>query len=131
MTNRSARVDRFMSELEHPLKPEIERIRSIILASGDHITEHIKWNAPSFCYRGEDRVTFRLHPKGRLQLIFHRGARVKDGDGFNFEDSSGLLTWLGTRRGVVSLRDMAEVEANSEMLKLLVQRWMRSTGPDA
>jgi hypothetical protein len=33
-----------------------------------------KWNAPSFRHAGEDRVTFRLQPGDKLQLIFHRGA---------------------------------------------------------
>lgn len=131
MTDRNAQVDQFMCELEHPLKPEIERVRSIILESGNHITEHIKWNAPSFCYRGEDRVTFRLHPKGRLQLIFHRGARVKDGGGFNFDDPTGLLTWLAKDRAVVSFGDMTEIELNSETLGSLVRRWMQCTAPDA
>lgn len=130
MTNRNAKVDRFMAELEHPLKPEIERVRAIILASGDHVTEHIKWNAPSFRYRGDDRVTFRLHPKGRLQLIFHRGVSVRDGDGFHFEDTSGLLTWLASDRGVVELHDMADVEASAGKLEHLVQRWMQLTSAD-
>jgi hypothetical protein len=27
--------------------------------------EHVMWNAPSFWYAGEDRVTFRLYPQDR------------------------------------------------------------------
>ena len=57
MPNESSEVREFTGELSHPLKAGIEDVRSAILASDDGITEHIKWNAPSFCWEGEDRVT--------------------------------------------------------------------------
>ena len=56
MPNRSREADLFMSGLDHPLKEGVERLRVAILNSNDGITEHVKWNAPSFCYAGEDRV---------------------------------------------------------------------------
>ena len=77
MSNRTQEVDRFMGKLDHPLKEGIEQLRAAILGSNDQITEHIKWNAPSFRYAGEDRVTFRLYPEHRVQLVFHRGPKVK------------------------------------------------------
>ena len=51
-----------MEGLDHPLKQQIEQLRAAILGSNERITEHGKWNAPSFRYASEDRVTFRLHP---------------------------------------------------------------------
>ena len=42
-------VSDFLIELKHPLKKEMEAIRKIILKSNSELTEHIKWNAPSFC----------------------------------------------------------------------------------
>ena len=38
----------FLDKLEHPLKPEIETIRQIILGVSPTIREGIKWNSPSF-----------------------------------------------------------------------------------
>ena len=85
MANTSAEVDQFMARLRHPLKEGVQRLRTAILASNDTITEHIKWNAPSFHHAGQDRVTFRLQPGDKLQLIFHRGAKVRaDTTGFVF-----------------------------------------------
>ena len=124
MTNRSPEVDRFMEGLDHPLKEQIERLRSAILGSNERITEHIKWKAPSFRYAGEDRVTFRLHPAERAQLVFHRGAKVKgDAAGFAFEDDTGLLRWVAKDRAVVALRD-AEVRQGD--LVGVVNRWVES-----
>ncbi len=122
MPNRSREVERFMEGLDHPLKDEVERLRSAILDSNDRITEHIKWKAPSFCYAGEDRVTFRLYPEDRVQLVFHRGAKVKgDAADFAFEDDTGLLRWVADDRAVVALRD---AEARQRDLVELVNRWV-------
>jgi hypothetical protein len=56
----SSDVEQFMAELDHPLKEGVVGLRRAILAADPGITEHVKWNAPSFRYAGEDRVTFHL-----------------------------------------------------------------------
>lgn len=125
--NRSAEVDEFMKALDYPLKEGVERVRLGILNANTQITEHIKWNAPSFCMNGEDRVTFNFHPKGRAQLVFHRGAKAKDSNGFTFEDSAGLIEWRTADRGIVTLRDMRDIEAKEVGLIETVHRWMEYT----
>lgn len=128
MPNETPEVAEFLGRLSHPLKDGIVSIRAAILASDEEITEHIKWNAPSFCYHGDDRVTFRLGPGDRLQLVFHRGVKVRaDSDDFAFEDGTGLLTWASGDRATVTLRDLDDVHAKLPVLVELVGRWMRST----
>jgi hypothetical protein len=122
MPNRSQEVERLVNGLDHPMKAGIERLRTAILDSNEGITEHVKWNAPSFRYAGEDRVTFRLYPADRAQLVFHRGSRVKDdADTFTFDDDTGLLKWVAADRAVVPLRD---AEARSRDLVSVVNRWV-------
>ena len=120
-------VDQFLSELRHARKDEVEAVRSLIMRSNKEITERIKWNAPSFCFKGDDRVTMRLQPKDRVQLIFHRGAKAKDTHGFEFEDSTGLLEWLAADRAVVTLEDMKDTKAKTPALVRLVRAWMKAT----
>lgn len=127
MPRQTDSVDQFMAGLAHPLKAEIEAVRSIVLGADPAITEHIKWNAPSFCYGGDDRVTLRLNPPSKLQLIVHRGAKVKDATGFRFEDATGLVKWVAPDRGVVALGAMADIQANREALADLVRRWVIAT----
>ncbi|WP_233613803.1 MULTISPECIES: DUF1801 domain-containing protein [Corallococcus] len=127
MANLGGEVEQFMAELEHPLKAEIEAVRAAILASDASITERIKWKAPSFVHSGDDRVTFRLAPKGIFQVILHRGAKVKDATDFAFEDDSGLVEWLAKDRGVVTLPDAKTVKAKKAALVKLVGRWMKAT----
>jgi hypothetical protein len=103
------------------MKEGIERLRLAILDSNEGITEHVKWNAPSFCYAGEDRVTFRLYPADRAQLVFHRGSKVReDADSFEFDDT-GLLKWVAADRAVVPLPD---AEARQQDLVSVVNRWV-------
>jgi len=127
MPNESPEVAEFLRQLSHPLKDGIIELRAAILASDEQITEQIKWNAPSFSYRGEDRVTFRLQPGDRLQLVFHRGAKVRaDADDFAFEDDTGLLEWASRDRATLALGDMADVHAKLPTVVDLVGRWMRA-----
>jgi hypothetical protein len=85
----------------------------------------VKWNAPSVCYGGVDRATFRLQPGDRFQLILHRGAKVRaDSADFRFTDPAGLPEWLTPDRAVVTFRDAADVEARQAAVVDLVNRWV-------
>ena len=69
--SRTDKVDEFLENLSHPLKAEVEAVRSIIKGVNKNINEEIKWNAPSFNYKGEYLVTFNLREIKRVHLIFH------------------------------------------------------------
>jgi uncharacterized protein YdeI (YjbR/CyaY-like superfamily) len=122
-------VARYLEQLEHPLKREVEELRGVILGVGLGLREGIKWNAPSYSVAGEDRVTFNLSAKDKVRLIFHRGARVKDGKGKGrlLEDDSGLLEWASDDRAIATFRTMDEVMAGKAALKRLVRRWIEAT----
>lgn len=64
-------VNEFMEKLDHPLKLEVQMIREIIKSVNKGITEQIKWNAPTFSYKGEYLVTFNLWEKKKIHLVFH------------------------------------------------------------
>lgn len=121
-------VLKFIEDLEHPLKPEIEYVRKIILEANDQLSEHIKWNAPSF-FIIDDLITFNLHGKDGFRLIFHCGSKVTKfaKGGPLFEDSTLLLEWLAGDRASVRFRSMEEIETNKESLKQLVNKWIEVT----
>ncbi len=122
-------VVQFLENLEHPLKQEIEEVRKIILGTNEHITEQIKWNAPSFCYQQEDRVTMNLQGKGFFRLVFHCGAKKKEpaSVGRLFDDTTGLLDWVADDRAVVKITDMSDVESKKDRLVEVVTRWLEAT----
>jgi hypothetical protein len=127
MGSRSAEVDRFLEELDHPLKSDVMSIRTRLHESNDAVTERIKWNAPSFGLSSEDRVTFNLRPTDKIQLVFHRGAKVKDTSSFTFTDESGMLTWLAKDRATVVIPAGTDPETYLSGLIDLINAWMTAT----
>lgn len=109
-------VNDYIAQLEHPLKAEVVALRKIILGANKGITEQIKWNAPSFSYKGY-LVTFNLYSKQQLRLIFHNGIIL--------EDKSGLLQGDYVDRRIAYFSDMREVKARTATLQKLVRKWVR------
>ena len=70
-------VDEWMKKLAPDLKPAVEAVRKIIKTAAPELNERIKWNAPSYCVNGEDRLTFNLRGKDFFRLILHCGVKIK------------------------------------------------------
>lgn len=119
-------IDDFLAALRHARKDEVFALRAAILASHPSITETVKWNAPNYRWAGEDRVTMRLNPGDRLDLIFHRGARKTDAAAARFSDEDGLITWLAPDRGMVSLPPGPAMPSRFAALAALALAWMQA-----
>src|SRR3989337_3270469 len=121
-------VIEFLDVLEHRMKREIEVLRKIILNSNTKLTEHIKWNAPSFCIENEDRVTMKLHPAKNIQLIFHRGAKVKAQPKEQLISGySSFLKWPANDRAVATFTNMDEIKSNEKKLSVIINEWIKAT----
>ncbi|MEZ5921314.1 MAG: DUF1801 domain-containing protein [Parvularculaceae bacterium] len=114
-------VDEYLAGLSHKRLADIKSVREIVLKAVPSLTEHIKWNAPSFCWNGEDRITMRLQPGDRLELIFHRGAKVRDASTFSFDDPTGRLEWAARDRAVLRVSDLKN---DRSVIKKLVKAWL-------
>lgn len=124
-------VLRFLHNSQHPLKTVMTLLRDLILSSQKGITEHIKWNGPSFCYAGDDRITFNLHREDHILVVFHCGSKAKGKETRGapplFEDSTGLLEWLSDQRAVSRFCREEEVTTNKNKIKKLVKDWLKAT----
>jgi uncharacterized protein YdeI (YjbR/CyaY-like superfamily) len=123
-------VVEFLKQSDHPLKEVMQAAREVILGANEEITEHIKWNAPSFCFNGVDRVTFNLHNDAYVLLVFHRGAKVKDrqGDSPLLDDKTGLLEWITPDRANIKLHSLLDLNAKKDLLAEAVKQWIAVTG---
>ena len=118
-------VSSFLQQLEHPLKKEIEYLRALILSVNGQLSETIKWNAPSFVYNQTDCITFKLYPPKKIQLIFHRGAKIKEQPKEKLvEDSTGLLTWKANDRAVATFSNMEAIKTHENTLKAVITSWL-------
>lgn len=122
-------VAEFFANLDHPLKAAMESLREIILAADRTIAEQIKWKGPSFCYNGDDRVTFNVRAD-HILLIFHRGAKVKDrtSGGRLFDDPTGLLEWITDDRATIKFSNESDVDEKRNDLTKVVKLWIAAAG---
>ena len=111
--SRTDKVDEFLENLSHPLKAEIEAVRSIIKGVNKDINEEIKWRAPSFNYKGEYLVTFNLWEEERIHLVFHNPqiSKVK----------SKLLEGEYKERRMAYFADMKDIKAKRPMLEKVLK----------
>jgi uncharacterized protein YdhG (YjbR/CyaY superfamily) len=107
--NQTEQVDEFMEKLDHPFKAEVEMVREIIKNVNKDIAEQVKWNAPSFNYKGESLVTFNLWEKKRIHLVFHNTmiSKVK----------SKLLEGDYDHRRMAYFTDQSDIQAKKKTLE--------------
>ena len=107
--SRTDKVDEFLENLSHPLKAEVEALRSIIKGVNKGINEEIKWKAPSFNFKGEYLVTFNLRETKRIHLVFHNPkiSGVK----------SSILEGDYVDRRMTYFADMKDIKAKKPLLE--------------
>src|SRR5829696_6768716 len=118
LASKTEQVNEFIDKLEHPLKAEVQLVREIIKKVNMDITEQIKWNAPSFSYRGEYLVTFNLRAKQHIHLVFHNPmiskvkSRLLAGD---YDDRR--MTYFSDKNDIVTKKTALE-KALKDLIKL-------------
>lgn len=118
------KVQAFRKGLDPKLLETVDALRALIMASDARLTEGFKWNAPSFAFEGEDRITLGLERKGGVRIVLHRGAKPKDAAGFHFEDEAALARWPDPDRGIVLVTDASDVANKAAPLQALFARWI-------
>jgi hypothetical protein len=120
-------VDIYLDTLDHTRKAEVLALRDLILNAVPGLTETVRWNAPNYGRGDADRITMRLHPGNRLQLILHRGAKAGADDLFRFEDPDKLISWAAPDRGVITIKDAADLATKTAAMSEIFRRWVAMT----
>jgi len=125
----SARKDPAVSQLldasKHPLRKEIDALRTIILDADPRIAEGVKWNAASF--RTTEWFATLNGPRqvDEPVVILHAGAKAK---GIVLEDRvpdpAGMIKWLGRDRGMITFATAADIKTKSNALQAIVRQWI-------
>jgi hypothetical protein len=127
LMNQNSEVTHFLNTLNHPLRKEIELLRSIILETEDGIEENIKWNGPNYAFEGADRITMKIQPPKKIQLIFHRGAKKKEQPvGQLITDPFSLLEWRENDRAIASYKNSDEISSDRTKLTSLIDAWVKA-----
>jgi hypothetical protein len=119
-------VDKFMAELVHPFKNEIEAIRRLMLGVDPSIAEGVKWNAPSF-RTTEYFATTNLRAKNAIGVILHLGAKARDlPDGeMKIDDPKNLLKWLAKDRASVEFASTEALNVQTTAFRAVLRQWIK------
>jgi len=127
-TELSEDVTIFLDKLNHPLRKEIDSLRSLILSSNNLLKENIKWNGPNYSWCGNDRITMRIQPPKQIQIIFHRGAKkLQQPQNRLINDETSFLKWKENDRAIVSFKSFDEIENSRTILQKVVSDWIEAT----
>ena len=119
-------VTHFLSQLNLPLRSEIDQLRNFILSAKSGLAESIKWNGPNYTFNGEDRITMKIQPPKNVQLIFHRGAKALEMPKEKLiSEDFGLLNWKTNDRAVATFVTMDGIVSNKENLSNIVCEWIK------
>ncbi len=110
---RNPDVDAWFADKQHPLEEAMQLARTIILGVDNRITESIKWQTPTYAYKG-NIISFNPAKK-HVSLMFHRGAEIP-GD-------HPLLEGDGKLVRTMKLADVNEVENARPDLEAAVRAW--------
>ncbi len=111
-------VEEYMQKLDHPLKAEIEQVRSILKLADLKLQERVKWNATSYHLDNVDLVTFNNRNPKLVHLVFHHPNIVNI--------SSKLLQGDYKDRRMMYFSSMQEVEADAKELNSIICQLIRS-----
>jgi hypothetical protein len=117
--NDTAVVEAYMRDLDHPFKAEIEALRGVILGTSAKLSERIKWNAPSFYYKGDDLAAFnpRASEYAHLILLFPNGAGLPA--------KNALLEGKAKDRREAKFHSLEDVQAKKPALQKLIKAWLK------
>ncbi len=112
--NKNPDVDRWLSDYDNPMKEVVMAVRDVILAADSRISEAIKWQAPTFVYKG-NLASFFPKSKKHASLMFHKGADIA-GDFPNLEGE-------GKEARSMKFADFADLAAKTGELKAITVAW--------
>jgi hypothetical protein len=112
---RSPAVDAWFETYHNPQAGLVQLVRTAILDASPEVSEAIKWQAPTFVYKG-NIASFYPKAKSHVSLMFHQGATLPD--------PTGLLEGAGDTSRVAKFLDAEDFGGKREALQELVRAWV-------
>lgn len=112
--NVNPEVDAWFRAYKNPQKELVQAVRETILKADKRISETIKWQAPTFVYKG-NLASFFPKTKTHASLMFHKGATIKG----RFPSLEGD----GKEARTMKFQDAKDLKAKSAELKTIVKAW--------
>lgn len=107
-------VDAWLERTSNPQKALMQAVRRVLVTADRRIAEEIKWQAPTFVYKG-NIASFMPRATKFVGLMFHKGAEISG----NFPG----LTGSGTAARTFRIENSADLHAKSGELVAIMRTW--------
>jgi hypothetical protein len=115
-------VDAWFDRYDNPQKSLVMAVRDVVLEADPRVAECIKWQAPTFTYRG-NIASFFPRARKHVSLMFHTGAELPD--------PGHILEGEGTTSRSLKVVDSDDLADKAPALQGLVRSWIDlRNGPD-
>lgn len=112
--NKNQDVDAWLATYDNPMKDVVIAVREVILMADARMGETIKWQAPTFIYKG-NLASFFPKSKAHASLMFHKGVLF----GGQFPHLEGD----GKEARTMKFLDLADLRAKQEELAAIAVAW--------
>ena len=119
-------VTDYIQKLDPDFARLIEAIRQLILSTDKEIGEQIKWNSPSFFYKGTMKDFNPKEYKRDIAVInLRKGILLIFPTGASIHDSTGLLEGnYSDGRRMIGFKDKTDVILKKEGLRKIINEWL-------
>ena len=108
-------VDAWMSRYDNPKRDVVQRVRHMLLSADERLEEVIKWQTPTFVYKG-NLASFYPKSMDHVTLVFHHGKRIP-GKFPHLEDDA-------EERQIMRIASFEEAEDLREEIERIVESWI-------
>lgn len=125
--NKYKTLKEFYDDQSEDRLKQIILVREVIMAAESSLQETLKWNAPNYTYKGEDRITFNvMNKQNKVKIVIHMGATKKENKSLKpvLIDASGLIEWNSNIRGTINFDDLNDIQSKQELLKKVITDWL-------
>lgn len=109
------KVNAWMDAYDNPIKDVVQAMREVIMAADGRMEEDIKWQAPTFVYKG-NMASFFPRSKKAASLMFHKGAEIPG--------NHAILEGDGKEGRSVKIASLEQLEERKAELVAVVRAWI-------
>lgn len=111
----SSEVDAWFARYDNPKRDVVMRVRHMVLDADSRIEEVIKWNTPTYVYRG-NMASFYPLSMDHATLVFHQGQHLPGAFAKAVPD--------GDHARVIRVTSFEEAEEHRELIEQMVRAWI-------
>ncbi len=123
----SEQVSRHIANLPKEIQPAVEYLRQVMLSLDEEISEHIKWNSPSFYYSGDMKPFDPQEYKRDILVMYLRKDKIMCvlPTGMNIKVNTEILEGNYTDgRRIINFTNLDDIKRKEAKFRETIKEWL-------